>query len=369
MTPTTVRIAAALAFGVLGVSLLACDGILGISQLTGNSSDAGTTEAGDDATANDATADATGDAKTSDGPTTGDAHDDAMADAGPSCPASQTCAPPPGNGWQGPVALYEGNASAPACAGSWTKSVLTGNDALVAGNASCAQCNCGPSSGATPNVTDFFLYNSSAQGCNGVDCPSNGNAPSGGAGTCVSSAPPGCSSAVYADPACVMNPGTCTPSGGALMAPPPAWGINGVACGQATPSTTSCTGTAGTCVPTPPSTYNLGLCIYQAGLPSSCPGPYPKMHVLYQAAKDTRNCSACSCVYAGLCITNTEYCTDSACTQNCIGIPNATCGTITQGSYLRINAPTVQDDYCTPQGGALDGGVVPATPTTFCCNQ
>jgi hypothetical protein len=281
------------------------------------------------------------------------------------CAPASACTFVPGSPWLGPVAVYVGAGTPPACSGGYATTVFAGNDGLDGGPATCSQCVCGmpQSGGCTATTTLSFFTDSMCTAPCGMPetlMPSS----------CGSVDTNGCPSDPYVQAAVPAPHGSCTATGGDASAPPVAWTTSGVACGPTAPlSTGGCSGDD-VCLLTPPPAFNLGLCLYQAGAGLACPGAYPTAHVLYATTDDSRQCTACTCDYAGACKPVVDVFGDMTCTNDLGATGSACFGLGSSGHYAASKNPVAATETCTvtPDAGTPTGTVTPASPTTFCCN-
>lgn len=149
-----------------------------------------------------------------------------------------------------------------------------------------------------------------------------------------------------------------------------------------TPSDT-CTdeGEGKTCVPTP---GDWLACISvdhgdHEGDDIDCPAFYPEKHLFYRDAKDTRECSACTCgaVREGECAVAASAYGDAVCTD-IVGLvvlastDEKACFDISTGTALASKLAEVKwttPGTCHPAGGAPSGEVIPRQQMTLCCHH
>jgi hypothetical protein len=287
-------------------------------------------------------------------------------DSGAGCSGGLTCAPPVPVGWTGPVVLWEGSGSAPAC-GSGFNPVYDGGGSAPTTTATCS-CTCGSPTGVTCSapVLSFNAKNN----CHGMACGMVSL--SEGACTDVGSAGASCGS---------LSAGSSTASGGTCAAdasttvPPWSWGSLAEACKPSALSGPAC-GAGGQCMQLLPSPFEAHVCVLMQGT-SGCPGGgYDISRVYYGGAQDTRGCSSCSCGSPATgvdCNANAQVVlwSSTGCdagTTLVSALPSS-CETPvfkTQGATF-TTTPT--GGTCTPVGGQATGGIVPQDPTTICCTQ
>jgi hypothetical protein len=329
---------------------------------------------------------------------------DAGTDAGPptctvtdcSNPACTTvaCVSAVPTGWTGYFALFDGApATDPSCPTSFPTSAYLGNAGLTAPADTCSACSCGsPAGGTCVLPTSYTVQDGTCSGtsyCSGTytlsgswtgGCTGNTEfrggqdtcGVNGGANCTAGSAPCNVSVSV---PAATVSGGSCTASGGTPTVTPTSWSELGVACNGETTVTTGCTG-GSVCAPKPPSPFESGLCIEQAGVVACPAGAFSTQHVFYTGVTDTRGCSECSCGAASgstCSATVTLYSAQSVntCTGPVAAVTTGSCaelsGNPTVAGREASNITTPSGGSCAASGGAPTGSATPSTPTTFCC--
>ncbi len=285
------------------------------------------------------------------------------------------------SGWQGPVALYTGDAAKnpPPCdvTGSYQTAVLSRFlDPSVP--AQC-QCSCGAASGVTCGAPRANLYSVASCGAGtsvGLDFAAGNFNP----GDCVHFTQPADAGTFTSVSANVPSPvqatgGSCAASKVQVTKPSP-WKDKAVAC--ALPSSGWKAGgcnASQVCVPPPPSGF-ANTCIYKTG-DVACPstGLFSTKKVVYDnsPASDTRDCTACTC---GAPSGNCSGTVDLWSTATCSGNPDTSVDLAgnckpfasTNTLYSRYTIDSAQPNVkCASGGGQPTGSVTGANPTTFCC--
>ncbi len=344
---------AVLAVATFAAGTTACSALLDWSEFTGGAVGVGT----DGGTDGDAT---TTDSST-DGPAMGgDATDSATPDAVVSCGDGGVCAPMAPSGWMGPVALYTGAGTAPACAGGAT-SLFDGMGMLMAPPATCSSCSCDAASVscATPVVSIYEAPSCSGTASTTVTPATSCTMEAQLFAAMVSVAPPALSGCA---------PGTSTPT-----LTPPSWGMVARACPVT--GTGGCSGTE-SCIPARPS--STSVCVMQPGTATACPAGYPSgPQTFYTGVNDSRGCSACTCsTPSGATCAIASPAVDTYQNPGC-GTPDAmlsannSCTTVAGDLYLELVAtPTLTGAPSCVAGGGTPTGMAtgdPATATSFCC--
>jgi hypothetical protein len=277
------------------------------------------------------------------------------------------CVPGAPSGWTGPVALYEGPAqNLPACGGAYPMTFYQGSSGIVAPDAQCNPCFCGPGSG-TCHLTAVSAFadpactvpvaNQSYSVLNGNNC---GIAHADQALSFMAAAP-------------TVDGATCAPAGGGVgPLGTPSWTTTTLACGG---PVGSC-GQSGTsvCAPPPAAPYGGSVCMIRSG-DVSCPLGYPQKHTVGDDTSftDTRGCSACGCGTPATsdCTLTYRLYHLNGCGNLVIALPADGACHPAQAMNLDVNAysakTTVSVGPCPPTGGAPTGAVTPGKPTTVCC--
>jgi hypothetical protein len=293
------------------------------------------------------------------------------------------CVPPPPEGFQGPVAIFEGNgAPAPACLSRYVPTY----DGVDKPNAPAGTCTCQctpPTAGLTCSGPIANLFSDAACtvpcGTANQKVPTMNASANGGCGDWNQA---GCGTGPYIR---FTSPeiagGSCTP---AVAGPPPkaTWSANVRLCGPAPDVTAACPSgklpTAVTVLPYEPGNY----CIVSRTA-NTCPTAYPAKRTYFDpdTVDDTRACNACTCgSLKGTCGGYAKTAdTASSCgggEEDTPGLP-ASCfapggnnksfgyggGT---SSATTLPAPPTNVS-CEPSGGGPTGAFTPTAPLTVCC--
>jgi hypothetical protein len=165
--------------------------------------------------------------------------------------------------------------------------------------------------------------------------------------------------------------GTCTPQPTANVEDA-AWTRRMVACETNDSDPAGCA-TAELCVPELVNPLER-FCIYRTGSHACPAGPYSVQTLYYDGFTDDRACTSCTCgAPSGSCQGNLRFAYGAG--GSCGGteiamVPYGSCVDITTaypGSRMVGNGPITPQGQCTPNGGALQGGVVRAGEVTVCC--
>lgn len=290
---------------------------------------------------------------------------DATGEPPPSCDGNFACVPAVPAGWTGPLELYSGSQSPPACTTDFAQSV-GGFDLLQAPPAMCG-CACGASTiTCKPPVMDFF---------NSMTC--------GSSVACASVfLTPGQCTTVDERSACnvplmdiTLLPGgqsmsDCAPQG-TVAVPAYTWGLQARGCESTiAPAQVDC-GSGQICAPKPEAGFDHQLCVGHAG-DVACPGGgYGVKHRFFTSVVDTRACSACTCgpPSGGSCDFSVTSFTSSdlTCSGGAITYGSSTkCAGVAQPADFRLTMfPT--NGSCGPSTSAPTGTATPTGPVTVCC--
>jgi hypothetical protein len=309
---------------------------------------------------------------------------DSLADcADDECTAFACVASPP-LGWEGYVALFDGQeADQPMCPTSFP-SKFVGHRNLLTPPHTCSSCDCGDPTGQTCDLADTIIVSDRqcqfmAQTPNGLNPPANwqgecyGPAGLQGGQTCAGGP---CNSSVSSAKPTVTG-GNCPATGGVADKQAEQWEAFGVAC-SAAPKGGGC-GVGGVCQPKSATPFRSGLCVYKEG-DQSCPvGDFSERFVYYEKADDTRACSMCECdaptgstcdatikIYSDVAVNvcNTEIASFTA-----GGCANLTGNPAVFGRAATITGPTGGGCNVKAGGGQATGALTPVNATTFCCKM
>jgi hypothetical protein len=218
-------------------------------------------------------------------------------DTAPPVACEQPCVPLP-MGWQGPMAFWEAQASAPSmplpnCPLGYENPIDLHRE-LIAPTACTCTCT------AVNQVCDAVLHIYGDLACN-TECAKVSTSTCGPISGCI-----GSQGSVSVDAATVSG-GSCTPSIAPL--PDPTWQYNERLCQSNAAG--SCDAPHQVCAPTPKAPYASQLCVtrrlLEGQMTPTCPAAYPAPYkALYDTYTDTRGCSACGCgsVSGGSCTGN-----------------------------------------------------------------
>jgi hypothetical protein len=274
------------------------------------------------------------------------------------------CVPAAPSGWTGPGAYYSGASAAPSCPGGYPTDSLDGNSDVVGSPAMCS-CSCGAVQGAGCSSVGLTYYQQ--LNCGGGSCGTDSLPPS----FCVVA--PCDAKSVAASPPTVQG-GACTPSANDTI-PPVTWSKSQRGC---TGQVGGGCGAAMVCAPPVASPFAPTRCVYSPGT-QPCPAGYANPSTTaYGGVNDTRGCTACSCGgAAGLSCSQPTVTlwTDSVCSQQQLStIPaDGSCAQLGGGGNMipkggEASAFGLQGvGSCPAGGGAPQGSVTPAKPTTVCC--
>ncbi|WP_437300552.1 hypothetical protein [Sorangium sp. So ce426] len=303
------------------------------------------------------------------------------------------CVPPAPLGWFGPALLWFGpRDQVPDCPAAAPNIGYEGFADLAPAPLACAACLCDPPDAATASCQlplGWSVHASST--CpgdpGGVTTPFA--APDGwdGACTAANAIPAGqdcggrpCVQSVSIEAPIVTATGACTPR--VDEPPPPAlldpWQTRALACVPG--AYTECVGDRSTCMPSPdqpgvPPPGGFLTCIFHEG-DVTCAEPYLVRHVFYGGAEDTRGCSECGCgeLEGASCTVMASVYSDGACGEALASIVVSSttpfCGVTPPGVALGSKSAevvAVDPGGCAPSGGEPTGELMPAEPSTFCC--
>lgn len=321
------------------------DGAVPISDASshdgGADLDAGLPEAG----TGDSAADDAGDGEPAEpdasepdaGPPDSGSPDSGPPDSGPpTCAPTHTCVPPIPTGWNGPVAVGEGATTAPACPSAYPTEQLVAQRGPTAPPASCG-CGC-------------FVSGTSCQ----IQLSS------GGTFMPIRS----CDSPPVEDQCLEAAATTSCTTTGSPSIPPVAWTARARVCGSAV-AASACAG--GNCLPR--ADLFGDVCIVRSG-DHPCPAGFPDRTVYHGSVTDTRACSACSCTtFGAACELELQICSvgfRNVSLSSTLG--NQECLLSSDGDGVSLLSSSVTSaGSCSTSGGAAQGTVLPAAPTTACC--
>jgi hypothetical protein len=272
----------------------------------------------------------------------------------PNC-ENYACVTLPPSGWQGPVAVFQGDAGElPQCPKGLSE-VYNGHTALTFEPTDCsAGCSCSaPTSTSCSGQLVFHSAGGCASGVNTITLTPGSSC----GGTFV-----GIVGSVQITTTASGNCGAGTPPAGQKASA--TWTTDVRACAlQADAGKQAGCGSGKVCAP---ATSEALACVYQAG-DLDCPTGYDTRYVSYTGQNDTRSCGACGCTFAaddcvipvnGFSITD---CTSQTVTAGTSGCYDGDVHAITTGSGSINNA------RCDPGTSSPSGCVAPDSPTTICC--
>src|SRR5512140_3675278 len=269
------------------------------------------------------------------------------------------CVAPPPPGWIGPVALWEGAGSPPACPSDYSAQILDGHAAPNAPPAQCT-CTCGAPTGVTcpaPVTANVF----SSSNCGGQRC----DAVTLAVGSCVNVQAGNCLNANGIEIATAPQGGSCTPQSTSTV-PPLSWGAAARACEGQKPAEQGACSANEVCATLPPAPMGPRPCVLAQG-DVACPGgPFQVKHLYFGGANDTRACPACACAApsGGACAATLEV----KCGSNMVVPLTPTCAVLGDPLNILLKTAAVPDGgACTPSAAAPTGALTPTQPTTVCC--
>jgi hypothetical protein len=306
-------------------------------------------------------------------------HQDAVADAGPSCDVGDYVHWP--IKWHDPTLLWFGPAEqTPECPRGPTTVAYEGQTDLVAPSA-CEACTCEPSAGSCA-LPSILTTSTTTCGDFASGSPTSFNAPTPWDGSCDSTTqtPDGAAHSLTIGPITITESGC--PSGPPIAAKIASlhWDTFARAC-----DVDLLTGPVNNSICLSESLVSPGfaLCVFREG-ENACPTDpgtvFTEQHIFYSGVEDDRQCSSCTCgsptgsactamlsVYKG----NDLTCNGPALAQNTISSAGPVCIDVAlPGQSLgskSIKSTTYLPGTCPPMGGDESGSAMPTEPDTFCC--
>ncbi|WP_437550944.1 hypothetical protein WME97_08290 [Sorangium sp. So ce367] len=305
------------------------------------------------------------------------------------------CVPPAPLGWFGPALLWFGpRDQVPACPAAAPNVGYEGFADLAPAPLACASCLCDPPEAATASCQlplDWSAHTSTTCSGDPGRVETTFAAPGGWDGACTAenAIPAGqdcggqpCVKSISIDAPAVLVTATaaCTPR--VDEPPPPAlldpWLTRALACVPG--AYTECLGDRSTCMPSPeqpgvPPPGGFLTCIFHEG-DVRCEEPYLDRHVFYGGAEDGRGCSECGCgeLEGASCTIMASVYSDGACGEQVASTLVSSmapfCGVTPPGIALGSKSAevvAVDPGGCAPSGGEPLGELLPAEPSTFCC--
>jgi hypothetical protein len=298
-----------------------------------------------------------------------DDDDDGAADCqDDDCQPYYQCLAPVPEGWQGPIALWEGSETSPSCtqAGYYPVGIgVVGTRAISTPEPStCPTCTCEPAQGATCTTVEVSYHNA-------PDCAGDATVVTAGE-TCSSQTilHDGVNIPVSATFIAPSTEGTCTPVEMGARSTPPVDRMRTRSCGGPSLDGVGC-GDSELCLPRPLSPFNAAVCIFIEG-DAACPEGYDEpTETYYTTVDDSRACQRCAC--------NGPRCTgvvsDHMGSADCDGasteIAPGECVSIEEDETdpnTRSLAWDVTVATCTARSGPT-GTYRESDPLTFCCYQ
>jgi len=282
----------------------------------------------------------------------------AGSDVVPPVSCEEPCVPHAPSGWQGPMALWEGQASGtnmpPSCPAGYAEPVDLHRE-LIAPPGPCT-CSCS-AQGQVCEAT-LRIYEDMACSTNNV-CATVST--STGSCTGVSGCTGSQGSARLDAP--TISGGTC--SWKVAQTPPPSWKFNDRLCKPT--SVGSCDDDRDVCAPSPPIPYASQLCVVKAVLEGQpipqCPSAYPSFYqTLHEAYTDARGCSDCTCgnVSGGSCTGTALISSGIDCSAGPEFAPSTVCKVFDLGSGGGVHPTHVGGKYVATAGTC--NVAVPSTP-------
>lgn len=296
--------------------------------------------------------------------------DSGSHDGGVDCATDEVCVDLAPDGWDGPVAYFEGPelAELPSCAAPFGGLDVELYDQLVASPAECSECGCETATAVECTSPSVRFFNNS--NCFG-DFQSEFQL--GAVDECVVFPNPVGAYGAESDPVePVPGTGECLVTGGEGLVPGPSWGMALRACAPP-PATVAC-GDGQVCVPAPGAPFAPSLCIHRPG-DVACPSSqYDQRLVRYAGFDDSRGCSDCECgdPEGGSCTAEILFSYTNSCTDDYLHLVNPGSGGCTtlfgdepNSGMLLVTA--VSGAECSASGGQPEGSAVADEPVTFCC--
>jgi len=295
------------------------------------------------------------------------------------CVVGYSCAPPvPGGGWVGPLSIWSGSGSPPACTndrGFPTEVTNAGTGASVSPS-SCYSCECGAPQGVSCQVGTAALFSNGT--CSGL-----GRNLDIVQGSCIAFVSLTLDPAGVSWDSALATGGACIPkSSGSPFFPPVQWDTRMRACGDPSPNGRGCG--AGTCVPRQKDPFAAQLCVYQRGNLACPAGPYSSnRRVYFTGVQDTRTCSDCECTApsATMCTGTMRLYTDQNCSVDETILSNVSeCSAlapdptpppppyVTLRSAIYTGAAEATG-FCSPRPSTPSGSVAASDPITLCCTN
>ncbi len=284
------------------------------------------------------------------------------------CQAYFRCLPAVPDGWQGPVALWEGQGTAPSCAQSAYYPTGVGmlpKRLLAEAQAStCPECSCEPPAEDECGMADIEYFSD-------LDCTSS-LAQRSVSGTC---------STVTVDHIDANRPlsarfdppgsaGQCTPTRAGQVVSPPVDLAIARACGGPLLLGGGC-GQNWLCLPRPREPFEPLLCIFAEG-DEQCPVGYEERRPQYfLMASDTRSCSPCRCRAPTCGGSARDSAADDSCDAGSVLDPGD-CATLQPDDSTGSDTRSVVYDAadraeCEPYPTSPTGAYSLSAPVTYCC--
>lgn len=278
------------------------------------------------------------------------------------------------SGWTGfaQVVLSASDAGAGTCAAPFSTMLQSGKSNPAAAPAECAPCTCDPPTSGP--ITCRVDLGSAGLLCNNETMtPAQQN-------NCVAMSG-GSNGSSYGPKLSPAPSGNCAPKGGGLTAPlAPATWTAAIACSMTAAQVgAGCSG-GEVCAPKPPSQAGSpsGVCVYKAGIQTTCPAVFTDWHVISDSLTESRDCAACAC-NAPACPTDgyVEGFTSNDCSGSAATTLNANAACVLLDNAKGSKSFTYHPSHgswsgtcdVTTGAGAPTGSVAPegSTATTFCC--
>ncbi|WP_437716480.1 hypothetical protein WMF45_08670 [Sorangium sp. So ce448] len=305
------------------------------------------------------------------------------------------CVPPAPLGWFGPALLWFGpRDQVPDCPADAPNVGYEGFADLAPAPLACAACLCDPPEAAAASCQlplGWSAHTSTTCSGDPGSVATAFAAPGGwdGACTAANAIPAGqncggqpCVKSISIDAPAVLVTATATCTPRVDEPPPPAlldpWLTRALACVPG--AYTECLGDRSTCMPSPeqpgvPPPGGFLTCIFHEG-DVTCEEPYLDRHVFYGGAEDRRGCSECGCgeLEGASCTIMASVYSDGACAEQVASTLVSSrapfCGVTPPGIALGSKSAevvAVDPGGCAPSGGEPTGELLPAEPSTFCC--
>jgi hypothetical protein len=297
---------------------------------------------------------------------------DGAADCGDAnCSPFFRCVPAVPNAWHGPIALWEGEGTAPSCSLSGYFPVGQGflpSRLLAPAEPSvCPSCSCGDAIGATCASASVTYF--AAEDCSEPLAEVSSSATCGPAAVLHQgqARPRAARFAAPEDPAAACEPR----EEGVSLSPPVALEI-ARGCGEPVLGGAGCA-EGHVCLPRPMPPFGARVCIYRDG-ERGCPVEFPAAGPLYfRMSSDSRTCRPCRCGVPR-CLGRVSDSMLAACEAPLTSLLADTCTLIDIDDSAGLDDRSLMFDIaagaaCTPGPSGPTGEYALAQPVSFCCRD